>query len=652
MQQHTSLSYLNNCQNTLIGNPPPANAPACEGFPDDSQDTETDFGTDTMKEEYRFNATQDCVLTRATYYDGQVKLCENSSDCANGDVCGKVGFCCYESAPDTEDTDAESPGFCRGTSEHDWFKSNCALNEDPAGSGCFTWNDPETCMTRQVCGKAEGEQAACFEQIENPRCEEIVDCNPKDELGMDTEHRSDPAELAPDPVDLASPEVFPHKIDDDLEEGDTETEIPDIDSDPCPGQRIGDQCSAGLTHKWCAYEPPTMPETIEQENMGKESKAESKDSSNRKTSGFDFDPNFDWIYDIKSGPLGIPKPNLGVSASVKATARMTNLFGDDSGETKQKDLINIALSLRLGLDPGTNLCGLTSKNEDGSDSVVEVLGIDFLPSSFKEYTEFPEPADQKLCIQKYGEFEDLVDRAKKAMKDAENLRGAFEATSGLSVPDVYGVTNSYYRPTGLGNVAAHIYPTKFFRMEFLGQLGNEGGLNTGAFRGAGILDFGFVKLKGGGEYKVQRSQNDGPEKRDERGVGGTVQFVIDKYVDFGVSGGWDIADHMDSKGNIDEQGSYITWSNGGFVNVLLVKDLLLGLGSNYTRLFDTKSHPENPEFARSLAPHMMTARVVMMVRPPLSVPLKTFVTTAMENCLVVVPESEAEAAAIPIMCVS
>jgi hypothetical protein len=165
-------------------------------------------------------------------------------------------------------------------------------------------------------------------------------------------------------------------------------------------------------------------------------------------------------------------------------------------------------------------------------------------------------------------------------------RGAFEATSGLSVPDVYGVTNCYYRPSGLGNVAAHIYPTKFFRMELLGQLGNEGGLNTGAFRGAGILDFGFVKIKGGGEYKVQRSQNDGPEKRDERGVGGTIQFIINPYVEFGASGGWDIADHMDSKGNIDEKGSYITWSGGGFANVRLIKDLLFGLGANYTWLFD------------------------------------------------------------------
>ncbi len=165
-------------------------------------------------------------------------------------------------------------------------------------------------------------------------------------------------------------------------------------------------------------------------------------------------------------------------------------------------------------------------------------------------------------------------------------RGAFEATSGLAVPDVYGVTDTYYRPSGLGNVAAHFYPTKFFRFELLGQLGNEGGLNTGAFRGAGILDFGWVKIKGGGEYKKQFSQNDGPEKRDERGFGGAVQFVLKQYVEFGASGGWAITDHMDSRGNIDEQGSYNIWSAGGFLNARIIKDLLIGGGAHFTNKWD------------------------------------------------------------------
>ncbi len=343
------------CNNTLIGNPPPASAPACAEFPDDNT------AEPTSEEPYKIGSVQDCVLTRATLdADGKPILCEKNSDCQGGDVCGKVGFCCYTDSP---------TGECVNDGV------NCALVE----TGQQSCANHMICQASQVCGKAEGDQVACFEQTSNPRCEEIVECEAQDELGNDTDHRSDPAELAPEPVQAADPGMFPHQIDDDLEEGDTETEIPDIDSDPCPNDKdTNGNCTAGQIHKWCSYEAPDMPEAVDvTDKEDRHSKASSEDASSEKTSSFDFDPNFNWIYDIKPGPLGIPKPNLGVSAGVTATAKMKNLFGG-SGE-KTAYLINIALSLRLGLDPETNLCGLTSKNPDGSDSVVQVLGLDFLP---------------------------------------------------------------------------------------------------------------------------------------------------------------------------------------------------------------------------------------------------------------------------------
>ena len=167
-------------------------------------------------------------------------------------------------------------------------------------------------------------------------------------------------------------------------------------------------------------------------------------------------------------------------------------------------------------------------------------------------------------------------------------RGATDiGTTGLNVPEVYGTRFAYYRPNGAGNVAAHVYPVDFFRFELLGQVGNQAGLNTAAFRGAGILDFGFVKIKGGGEYKKQKTTNDGPEERDERGAGGTIQFVFDPYIEFGGSGGWAITDRIDPKDIVDEQGSYTTWSAGGFLNVSVIEDFLVGGGVNYTDLWDT-----------------------------------------------------------------
>ena len=173
-------------------------------------------------------------------------------------------------------------------------------------------------------------------------------------------------------------------------------------------------------------------------------------------------------------------------------------------------------------------------------------------------------------------------------------RGATESrTSDFSVPDVYGVTFAYYRPNGVGNVAAHFYPTDFFRFELLGQVGNEGGgRNTGAFRGAGVLDFGFVKIKGGGEYIKRKSTTEGPDVQDDRGAGGTIQFVFKPWIEFGGSGGWAITDRINTQDVVEEEASVTTWSAGGFLNARIIEDLIFGAGANYTRLWDIHEDEE------------------------------------------------------------
>jgi hypothetical protein len=164
-------------------------------------------------------------------------------------------------------------------------------------------------------------------------------------------------------------------------------------------------------------------------------------------------------------------------------------------------------------------------------------------------------------------------------------RGAWEDTN--QPPAIYGVNYAYYRPSGVGNFAAHYYPTDFLRVEALLQYGNEAGLNTVAGRGAGILDFGWIKVKGGGEYKKQQSmKEDAKGGSDERGFGGSLQFVFDPWVEFGFNGAWGIADQLDINGNVNEEGSYTIYSFGGFLNVRIIKDLLVGGGANYTNKWD------------------------------------------------------------------
>jgi hypothetical protein len=156
-----------------------------------------------------------------------------------------------------------------------------------------------------------------------------------------------------------------------------------------------------------------------------------------------------------------------------------------------------------------------------------------------------------------------------------------------SVPAIYGVTYAFYRPPGVGQAAVHLYPTEYFRIELAGQIGNEFGSNTLAGRPVGVLDFGWLKIKGGGEYKVLRDQKDGAQgKTIQRGVGGSIQVIYDPYVEFGFNGGYALVDRTAADGAMDEKGSHTTYSLGGFANARIVDGLLVGIGANLTKLHD------------------------------------------------------------------
>ncbi|HWA77870.1 MAG TPA: hypothetical protein VG937_36295 [Polyangiaceae bacterium] len=159
-------------------------------------------------------------------------------------------------------------------------------------------------------------------------------------------------------------------------------------------------------------------------------------------------------------------------------------------------------------------------------------------------------------------------------------------------PDFYGVTFAYYRPSGVGNVAFHAYPTKFLRAELLGQIGNQSSLNTLAVRPAVVADFGIVKLKGGVEYlKVTGQADDNQTDQQLKGGGGAVQVVLDPHVEFGVNGAYAIVDKIDAQGRVDTEGSITTYSVGGFANARVVGPVLVGVGANYTRVDDLHDEP-------------------------------------------------------------
>jgi hypothetical protein len=164
---------------------------------------------------------------------------------------------------------------------------------------------------------------------------------------------------------------------------------------------------------------------------------------------------------------------------------------------------------------------------------------------------------------------------------------------------LYGVTYFWDRPTGAGKLAGHIYPTDFLRFELLGQAGNDGGRNMVGVRPVGILDFGFIKLKGGAEYgkytarqqgqpvcmvvnNVQTCRDEYPESTERRGFGGALQFVLAPYVEFGGSVAHGLVDEINREAVLDLGRSTTTTSYGGFANGRIIGDLLVGGGATYT----------------------------------------------------------------------
>jgi hypothetical protein len=158
----------------------------------------------------------------------------------------------------------------------------------------------------------------------------------------------------------------------------------------------------------------------------------------------------------------------------------------------------------------------------------------------------------------------------------------------------YGLTDNQFRPAGPAvNGAVHYYPLKFLRFELLGTAGTLNGNNTYATRPVGVLDFGWVKLKGGVEYQRQLAQPVGsPLDITSKGVGGALQFVLLPYVEFGINAAQGTVEGIDSMGRADLRGSFTRTSFGAFLNVSngnLRHPVLFGIGS----LLSTKEDQDN-----------------------------------------------------------
>jgi hypothetical protein len=133
----------------------------------------------------------------------------------------------------------------------------------------------------------------------------------------------------------------------------------------------------------------------------------------------------------------------------------------------------------------------------------------------------------------------------------------------LEVPSLYAVNYLHDRPTdglAVGYAAFHVYPTDYLRFEFLAKLGaddyqklNATGSGAATYYGGRfvpILDVGWLKIKLGGEYQKSTpvmqdigvgADQTTSQKKDavaelvQKGLGASVQFVIDPTIEFGLN---------------------------------------------------------------------------------------------------------------------
>jgi len=180
-------------------------------------------------------------------------------------------------------------------------------------------------------------------------------------------------------------------------------------------------------------------------------------------------------------------------------------------------------------------------------------------------------------------------------------QGAKDAHSTPEVFELGNNANIVYRPNETINVAGHLYPSDMLRLELLGQYGYDtaAGLDMIGVRPAAVFDMGWLKLKAAADYRRQFTYaTTSKESRNLAGAVGAVQFVFDPYVEFGANVAFGKIEHYSSMnttdpnatvGDHDTAGSVTDLDFGGFANVRLVENLLLGGGVNYDQETDQQA---------------------------------------------------------------
>lgn len=175
--------------------------------------------------------------------------------------------------------------------------------------------------------------------------------------------------------------------------------------------------------------------------------------------------------------------------------------------------------------------------------------------------------------------------------------GAISANTAPAQP--YVLNDLWDRGISYGGASIHWYLPKWLRLELLARMGKSSTGNDIGLRPVGVLDFGFIKLKGGYERRLSPSIFKDSESRVEmQGWGGQLQFVFKDWVEGGAGIGHRIQDAFDQDGGLRAGETHTTTTYGGFLNVKPYFDgWLLGAGYHHTEFqnfnYDDFGTPEN-----------------------------------------------------------
>jgi hypothetical protein len=157
---------------------------------------------------------------------------------------------------------------------------------------------------------------------------------------------------------------------------------------------------------------------------------------------FDFEPKLRLDHTLEVGPFGNPSINLGAEAGVTASVDL----GEPLISSFHVPLLNADAQLHA------TECSLSGS------TVLTVLNVDFLPfltgdATFGLPVSFPSAASQANCQAAYRDLKNAGDRAKKALRDAVELRKQYKA--------LHDAGRNFIQP-GLCNDTGAISPPRGF----------------------------------------------------------------------------------------------------------------------------------------------------------------------------------------------